>query len=46
MIFSHSKKYDNHISIRKIKEAYPEIIPGDFHFKSVPVDYVIKKSQM
>ena len=38
-----TKNYDNHISIRKIKEAYPEIIPVSCHFKSVSLDDVQKE---
>ena len=42
-IQSLAKDYDNHISIRKIKEAYPEIVPDSFHFKSVCLDDVKKE---
>ena len=31
------------ISIRKIKEAYSEIVPDSFHFKSVSLDDVKKE---
>ena len=41
-IQSLAKDYDNHISIRKIKEAYPEIVPDSFHFKSMSLDDVKK----
>ena len=37
-IQSLTKKYENHISIKKIKEAYPEIVPDSFHFKSASLD--------
>ena len=40
-IQSLTKNY-NHISIRKTKEAYPEIVPDSFHFKSVCLDDVKK----
>ena len=33
-IQSLTKNYENDINVRKIKEAYPEIIPDNFHFKS------------
>ena len=39
-----TKNYENHISIRKIKKAYPEIVPDSFHFKSVSLDDVKRKS--
>ena len=32
------KELCNHISVRKIKQAYPEIVPDSFHFKSVSLD--------
>ena len=32
-IQSLTKSYENDISVRKIKEDYPEIIPDNFHFK-------------
>ena len=38
-----TKNYDNRISIREIKEAYPEIVPDSFHFKSVSLDDVKKE---
>ena len=38
-----TKNHDNHISIRKIKQAYPEIVPDSFHFKSVSLDDVKKE---
>ena len=41
-IQSLTKNYDNHISIRKIKGAYPEMVPDSFHFKSVSLDDVKK----
>ena len=37
-IQSLTKNYENHINVRKIKETYPEIVPGSFHFKSLSVD--------
>ena len=43
-IQSLAKDYDNHISIRKIKEAYPEIVPDSFHFKSMSLDDAKKRS--
>ena len=39
-IQSLTKNYENHISIRKIKEAHPEIVPDSFHFKSVSLEDV------
>ena len=42
-IQSLTTNYENHISIRKIKESYPEIVPDSFHFKSVCLDDVKKK---
>ena len=33
-IQSLTNSYENHISVRKIKEAYTEIVPDSFHFKS------------
>ena len=38
-----TKNHDNHLSIRKIKQAYPEIVPDSFHFKSVSLDDVKKE---
>ena len=38
-----TKNCDNHISRRKIKEAYREIVPDSFHFKSVSLDDVKKE---
>ena len=38
-----TKYYNNHISIRKLKEAYPEIVPDSFYFKSVSLDEVKKE---
>ena len=38
-----TKNYENYISIRKIKKAYPEIVPDSFHFKSVSLDDVKKE---
>ena len=38
-----TKNYDNRVSIREIKEAYPEIVPDSFHFKSVSLDDVKKE---
>ena len=32
------------ISIKKIKEAYPEIVPDSFHFKSVSLNDVKKEA--
>ena len=40
---SFKKSCENHISKRKIKEAYPEMAPDSFHFKSVPPDDVKKE---
>ena len=37
-IQSLTKNYENHISIRKLKEPYPEIVPDSFHFESVSLD--------
>ena len=31
------------ISVRKIKEAYPEMVPDSFHFKSVSLDDLKKE---
>ena len=42
-IQSLTKNYENHVSIRKTKEAYPEIVPDSFHFKSVSLDDVKKE---
>ena len=42
-ILSLTKNYENHISIREIKEAYPEIVPDSFHFKSVYLNDVKKE---
>ena len=42
-IQSLTKNYENHISVRKIKEAYPEIVPDSFHFKSVSLEDVKKE---
>ena len=42
-IQSLTKNYENHISIRKIKEACPAIVPDSFHFKSVSLDDVKKE---
>ena len=39
-IQSLTKNYENHISIKKIKETYPKIVPGSSHFKSVSLDVV------
>ena len=39
-IQSLTKSYENHFSIREIKQAYPEIVPGNFHFKLVSLDDV------
>ena len=39
-IKSLTKNYENHFSVRKIKEVYPEIVPDSFHFKSVSLDDV------
>ena len=39
-IQSLTKNYENHFSVRKIKEVYPEIVPDSFHFKSVSLDDV------
>ena len=33
-----TKNYENHISIRKLKEPDPEIVPDSSHFKSVSLD--------
>ena len=38
-----SYQYENHTSIRKIKAAYPEIVPQSFHFKSVSLDDIKKE---
>ena len=38
-----TKNYDNRISIREIKEAYLQIVPDSFHFKSVSLDDVKKE---
>ena len=43
-IQSLTKNCDNHINIRKIKEAYPEIVPDSFYLRSVSLDDVKKKS--
>ena len=37
-IHSLIKSYEIHISIKKIKEAYLEIVPNSFYFKSLPLD--------
>ena len=42
-IRSLTKNYENHISIRKIKETYPEIVLGSFYFKSVSLDDIKKE---
>ena len=42
-IQSLTKNYENHISIGKVKKAYPEIVPDSFHFKSVSLDLNLKK---
>ena len=39
-IQSLTKNYENHISIKKIKETYPKIVPGSSHSKSVSLDVV------
>ena len=39
-IQSWTKNYDNHICIRKIKGAYPEMVPDSFHFKSEKVFHI------
>ena len=36
-------KFENHISIKKIHEAFPQIIPGSFHFEQVSSDTVRKE---
>ena len=36
-------KFENHISIKKIHETFPEIIPGSFHFEQVSSDIVRKE---
>ena len=38
-------KFENHISIKKIHETFPEIIPGSFHFEHVSSDIVRKEVQ-
>ena len=35
-------KFDNYISIKKIRKIFPEIIPGSFYFEQVSSD-IIKK---
>ena len=35
--------FENHISIKKIHETFPNIIPENFHFKQVLKDQVRKK---
>ena len=37
-----TKNCENHINIRKTKEAYPEIVPDSFHFESVSLDDIEK----
>ena len=41
-IQSLTKSYENHISIGKIKKAYPEIVPDNFHCKAASLDDVKK----
>ena len=38
-----TKSFENHISIRKIKEAYLEIVTDSFHFKSMSLNDVKKE---
>ena len=35
--------FENHISIKKIHETFPNILPENFHFKQVLKDQVRKK---
>ena len=35
--------FENHISIKKIHETFPNIIPENFHFKEVSKDDVRKE---
>ena len=35
--------FENHISIKKIHETFPNIIPENFHFKEVSKDEARKK---
>ena len=35
--------FENHISIKKIYETFPNIIPDNFHFKEVTKDDVRKE---
>ena len=35
--------FENHISIKKIHETFPNIIPENFHFKEVSKDNVRKE---
>ena len=42
-IQSLTKNYENHISIRKIKEAYPEIVPDSFRFISAQPEITCSK---
>ena len=38
-------KFENHISIKKIHETFPEIVPGSFHFKQASSDIVRKETR-
>ena len=35
---SNSRVFHDHISIKKVKEIYPEIVPSSFKFKPVTKD--------
>ena len=35
--------FENHVSIKKIHETFPNIIPENFHFKEVSKDDVRKE---
>ena len=43
MILSLTKNYENHICVRNIKEAYPEIVPDSFYFILVSLEDVKKE---
>ena len=38
-----TSKFDNHISIKKIKESFPNIVSGDFNFQEVAREDVKKE---
>ena len=38
-----TSKFDNHISVKKIKESFPNIVSGDFNFQEVTREDVKKE---